>query len=286
MARWRKNIRRRSRLPEGKFHVMNRGAKKLVIFAGDGDRDLFVRLMVRFATKWKVLIISWCLMPNHFHLEIQATGAAMGNFMRDLQATYALAFNRRHRTSGCVFQGRFRCIAIQTGVGLAYVSRYIHANPRDLGVRPQDYGWSSCRSFLSIAPMPPWLHPEAVFEAIRKPGIPDSQSYREYLAAVPAKLPSVTPEPDEFSDWDVERVRRLEELLAERKESMGGLLGKTSLRSLVCWAARAAQQIPAQAVARYYGYSSVDSVHSIVTRFQERISGSPQLREQVEGDLF
>ena len=284
--RRRSNIRRRLVLPAGRFHVINRGARKLVIFAGDADRTLFVRLMVRFARKWGVRIISWCLIPNHYHLEIEADGPGMSRFMRDLQGTYAMAFNRRHRTSGCVFQGRYRCFGIETPAGLAYVSRYIHANSRDMGLSPEDYGWSSCRSYLGIAPMPEWLYPDAVYEAVRKPGMSDTQAYCEYLAAVPPKRPRATPDPDQFSDWQMERVRRVEEILADREHSVRALLGKTSLSTFVCWAARMVYGIPASAVASYYGFKSEASVHVAVARFQRRVPDPGFLARRAEAILF
>jgi REP element-mobilizing transposase RayT len=284
--RRRENIRRRSGLPEGNFHVVNRGARKLGIFVDDRDRSLFVQLMARYALKRGVQIIAWCLMPNHFHLELLASGATLPRFMHDLESTYALAFNRRHGTSGCVFQGRYRCIPIRSPEGLAYVSRYIHANPRDLGIRPDGYGWSSCRSYLGIAPTPNWLHPGAVFEAIRKRGVADSVAYREYLSAVPPKRPKPSSDRDEYTDLDIERIRRLEERLTEHRTAFPKELGKTSLRTLVCFAARMIHEIPAQAVARYYGYHSVHSVHTIVSRLQARMATDSGFQSLAEGDLF
>lgn len=266
--------------------MINRGAKKVSIFTDDRDRALFVRLLGRFALKYQIVIISWCLMPNHFHLELMADGASMCRFMHDLEGSYAMAFNKRHGTSGCVFQGRFRCIPISTSEGLAYVSRYIHANPRDLGERPGDYRWSSCRSYLGFARVPGWLNPAPVLEYLRRDGVSDAVAYGEYLAAVPPKRRKAAAEPDEFADLELEGIRRLEERLTERRPSLPPGLGRLSLRTLICWSARELHNISAAALARFFGYSSDHTVHAIVARADARLGGMPALKELLGAFLY
>jgi REP-associated tyrosine transposase len=286
MARRRKRIMKgRPALPEGDFHVINRGARKVAVFADDRDRSLFLHLLGRFALKYQIMILTWCFMPNHFHLQLRATGVLMCKFMHDLQLTYAMAFNKRHGTFGCVFQGRYRCVAIKSAEGLAYVSRYIHANPRDLGTSPASYRWSSCSSYLGSARVPKWLYLEPVMAALRKPGKSDSLAYREYLAAVPPKKPKASVEPDEFADLEIEQIRRLEEKAIERRLLLPAEFGNVGIRALVCWSARWLHDIPAAALVRYYGYASEKSVHTIADRIKGRMEGletSPLLG----GDLW
>ncbi len=285
-GRRKKLIWRRKGLPQGYFHLINRGARKLSIFADDRDRSAFVRLLGRFSLKYKILVISWCLMPNHFHLEVLATGAAMCRMMHDLQSTYALAYNKRHGTTGCMFQGRYRCLGIKTEEGLAIVSRYIHANPRDLGIQAGDYLWSSCRSYLGLARIPRWLHPEPVLEVIRREDLSDREAYRQYMAAVPPKRRNVGSTHDELEDMDIEKVRRLEEKLSERWTVLGSRLGKVSLQTLVCWSGREIHGIPAHILASYYGYASAKSVNAIVHRFGDRAGKLPDLGGLLVIDLF
>ncbi|HLG44089.1 MAG TPA: transposase [Nitrospirales bacterium] len=285
-GRRKRLIWRRKGLPQGYFHLINRGARKLSIFADDEDRSQFVRLLGRFALKYKVLVISWCLMPNHFHLEVLAAGAAMCRMMHDLQSAYALAYNKRHGTTGCMFQGRFRCVAIKTEEGLACVSRYIHANPRDLGIRAEEYLWSSCRSYLGQSRIPKWLHPELVLTVLRREDVSDIEAYRQYLAAVPPKKRSNGNKTDELEDMDIERVRRLEEKLSERWSVLGSKLGRVSLQTLVCWSGREIHGIRADVLARYFGYASAQSVYSIVHRFGHRAEDFPDLDGTLAFDLF
>src|SRR5205085_8010509 len=112
---------------------MNRGARKVSIFADQTDRNTFRNLLGCFAEKHSVKILAWCLMPNHYHLQPDYEGTPLSLMMRDLNRTYARRFNERHGTTGCLFQGPFKSMLIRDLDGLAYVNRYIHLNLVDLG---------------------------------------------------------------------------------------------------------------------------------------------------------
>ncbi len=107
-------------------------------------------------------------MSNHYHMEPDCEGTRLSEMMHDLDGTYAKAFNERHGLVGCLFQGPFKSMAICDDEGLAYVSRYIHRNPVAAGFRPEEYSWSSCRSYLGLEPTPPWLDPRPVLEWCRR----------------------------------------------------------------------------------------------------------------------
>lgn len=77
-------IKQRMGLPRMPFHVMNRGARKISIFADNDDRRLFVHLMAQFALKHEIKIIAWSLMPNHYHMEPESEGTPLCRMMHDL----------------------------------------------------------------------------------------------------------------------------------------------------------------------------------------------------------
>ena len=88
-----------------------------------------------------------------------------------LQTTYSIRFNRRHRRSGHLFQGRFKAHLIEADSYAARLISYIHLNP----VRPRDkrravpserrgelrrYRFSSHRAYAGLAgakEVPKWL---------------------------------------------------------------------------------------------------------------------------------
>ena len=52
-------------------------------------------------------------MPNHVHLLVESSGHPLAKFMQGLQLSYTQYFNRRHRKSGHLFEGRHKAIVYQ-----------------------------------------------------------------------------------------------------------------------------------------------------------------------------
>jgi REP element-mobilizing transposase RayT len=110
----------------------------------------------------------YCLMPNHYHLLVETPRANLSRAMGWLQTTYTIRFNRRHRRSGHLFQGRYKAHVIEADSYAMTLLRYVHLNP----VRPRDktaeiagdrrgdldrYPWSSHRAYAGKATPPAWL---------------------------------------------------------------------------------------------------------------------------------
>src|SRR4029079_10858925 len=61
--------RRMRRCPGGlAYHVMNRSAGRVRVFEDAGDYDAFERVLAEAATRERMRVCAWCVMPNHFHL--------------------------------------------------------------------------------------------------------------------------------------------------------------------------------------------------------------------------
>ena len=275
-------IKRRMGLPRMMFHVFDRGARKVSIFAGDEDRGLFVDLFGKFALKYEVRITSWCLMPNHYHVEPDGEGTPLCRLMHDLNGTYSKIYNQRHGMTGCLFQGPFRTTSIGDAAGLAYVSRYIHTNPAPLHVAPEEYRWSSCRAYLGLDPCPPWLDPSPVLSLMGDDRVSQQRAYLAYLKAAPPRRRKLRRSFDPMEDFYREYVRHLEEKCSEAMVEVGEVLGRVTLRTLVCWLAHHARGIPAAPIAQFFGYQGEETVRTLVSRFQSRLEGDPALLRAVQ----
>lgn len=101
-----------------------------------------------------VEIISFCLMPNHFHLLLKQTSdEGISKFMGLVQNSYTRYFNDKHQRQGHLFQGQFKAIRVETDEQLLHLSRYIHLNPYSSFVVKsleglEGYPWSSLPEFL------------------------------------------------------------------------------------------------------------------------------------------
>lgn len=98
---------------------------------------------------------AWVLMPNHFHLLVQAGREGTPSLMRRLMTGYAGYFNRRHRRSGHLFQNRYKAILCEKAAYFLELIRYIHMNPlRGKIVDSLDalakFPWSGHRALLGL----------------------------------------------------------------------------------------------------------------------------------------
>ena len=79
--------------------------------------------------RFRVVLHAYQLMDNHYHLIVELTEKNLSRAGQWLNLSYSSWFNRRHRRSGHLFQGRFKSVVVDPlEWGLA-LSRYVHLNP-------------------------------------------------------------------------------------------------------------------------------------------------------------
>jgi REP element-mobilizing transposase RayT len=92
--------------------------------------------------KWErapVDILSMCLMPNHFHLQVkQLVKNGISTFMHRLGTSYTNYFNTRHERTGCLFQGTFKSVRVENEGQFLCLNR-IHVNPIAGGLVTAEY---------------------------------------------------------------------------------------------------------------------------------------------------
>ena len=130
------------------FHVLNRAAKRAVLFEHPRDYAAFVRLLEQAVDRSHVALFAYCIMPNHWHLVLAPkTDGAVSGFMHWLTTTHARRWhNARGLTGlGAVYQGRFKAIPIRRDSHFVWVCRYVERNPlrASLVTRAEDWQWSS-----------------------------------------------------------------------------------------------------------------------------------------------
>ena len=109
----------RINLAGGWYHVTARGNERRVIYRDDEDRDHFLNLVAEMVELFQVHVHAYVLMPNHYHLLLELPEGNLSGGLQWLNVSYSQGFNRRHRRSGHLFQGRFKSILIDPApVGL------------------------------------------------------------------------------------------------------------------------------------------------------------------------
>jgi putative transposase len=130
------------------FHVMNRAVRRTILFETDSDYAAFIRVVCEALLRFKVRIISYSLMPNHWHLVVICESIKeLSKCMHWLQGTHANRWNGAHGTRGrgAVYQGRFKAVPVQKKVSVRRVCRYVERNAlrKGLVARAEDWRWSS-----------------------------------------------------------------------------------------------------------------------------------------------
>jgi putative transposase len=122
----------RVEIEDGWYHVISRGIERRDIFRDDSDRHDFLDRLFGLTESHALLVHAYCLMKNHFHLQVQTRQPNLKEAMQRLLSGYAVRFNLRHRRAGPLFQGRYRAILAGEDDWISEVNRYIHLNPARL----------------------------------------------------------------------------------------------------------------------------------------------------------
>lgn len=133
------------------YHLINRGNGRQQVFHKDQDYQAFVELLGEAGERIPVTLLSYCLMPNHFHLLVKpSSGAELSKWMQWLMTSHVRRYHRHYGTSGHVWQGRYKSFIVQEDGHLLTVIRYIEGNPvkANIVASAADWRWSShlCRS--------------------------------------------------------------------------------------------------------------------------------------------
>ncbi|MBX4181625.1 transposase [Candidatus Parcubacteria bacterium] len=168
---------RKVRIAPGEYyHVFNRGVNKQMIFHDMRDFSRFLFLILYFQSPKvftnlgrliedfvrhrvshsidqdvvrgrMVEIVSFCIMPNHFHLIVkEVSDEGIASYMQRILNAYGKYYNTKYEKSGHVFQGPYRAVHVENDDQLRYLSAYIHRNPREISKwfkKEDQYPWSS-----------------------------------------------------------------------------------------------------------------------------------------------
>lgn len=150
----------RSFVPHGVYHVTARGNRRQEIFLAEGDWIRFLNLLGRVAGEHRWSCLSYCLMPNHYHLVMETPNADLSAGMHRLNGRYARWFNERHGFNGHVFQSRFYAVLVESDAHLLELGRYLPLNPvrARLCRHPSAWPWSSYRALAGASRPPAFLH--------------------------------------------------------------------------------------------------------------------------------
>lgn len=123
-----------------------------------------------------VKFISFCIMPDHYHLLIKILkDDVFSKYISNVENSYSRFFNLKHNRKGPLWQGRFKAVRIKNNEQLLHVSRYIHLNPttNNLVAKPDEWDFSSYRLIIE----------NSIFleEIITEISIKDTITYKNFV---------------------------------------------------------------------------------------------------------
>lgn len=160
------------------YHIYNRGVDKRSVFMSDKDYERFLLSLELFNSQEPILsirerlsiieqendkenflintgveplvkIVSYCLLPNHFHLLLkQLVDEGISEFMRRIGG-YTSYFNLKYSRSGALFQGRYKRKEIIDSYSIMKLICYINGNSEIHRICPVDkWNWNSHFYFI------------------------------------------------------------------------------------------------------------------------------------------
>jgi REP element-mobilizing transposase RayT len=175
--------------PGAFYHVMSRGNSREKLYTGTRDYEKFLQYLEKAAERFALIIHTYCLMGNHYHLLVETPQPNLSVTMQWLNVSYATYFNRNQDRSGHLFQGRFKAILIDVDAYLKHLSRYIHLNPVRAGIinAPGQYRWSSYPSFIGEQLSPKFLMTDLLLGNFGSNKNEARKNYQEFVEGVDIK---------------------------------------------------------------------------------------------------
>lgn len=99
--------------PNTFYHVLSRGNERREIFRDEKDYLKYLEILRKMVERFKIEVHAYVLMPNHYHLLIRTKQGNLSKSIQWLGVSYSVWFNRRHKRSGHLFQGRFKSFVIE-----------------------------------------------------------------------------------------------------------------------------------------------------------------------------
>lgn len=179
-------------LPNGIYHIYNRGVEKRTIFEDEQDYKVFLNYLKEYLSpaldkealkkdvtfkgvtfkgipkqiinySEQIDLFAFCLMPNHVHLLIkQKDKDSIKKFTQSLFTRYSMYFNKRYKRTGSLLQGTYKATNVINKDYLLDITRYIHRNPLKITKTLTDY-YSSYSHYLNQFNIP-WVKNKEVLD--------------------------------------------------------------------------------------------------------------------------
>ena len=165
------------------YHITSRGNARQPIFLDRPDWYGFLDILSSIIGRYEWLCHAYCLMENHYHLIMETPRGNLSRGMRQLNGVYTQFFNRRHKSVGHLFQGRYKAVLVEKESHLLSLCRYVVLNPVRAGLvrLPGQWRWSSYRATVGEMKRPSYLAVDWVLGQFGRKRAEAVRKYRRYV---------------------------------------------------------------------------------------------------------
>jgi len=134
VKKYPRNWRRTHILVEGGiYHIIARGNNKKPLFSEEVDYLFFKTELNNYKRKYSSEVLAYCLMTNHYHLLLKS-GPQLPRLMHAFSIKYAKYINAKYKSTGHLFEDRYKSFLVADDPYLITLIRYIHNNPVRAGL--------------------------------------------------------------------------------------------------------------------------------------------------------
>ncbi len=169
--------------PGGIYHLGSRGNNRQPLYWTDDDRSEFLRILAEVTRRWEWIVLTYCLMPNHFHLVVLVPECGLSEGMQYLNGGYARRTNAVYGRTGHLFRNRFWSESVESEDQLLVAVRYVVLNPVRAGLcsTPERWRWSGHRACAGLDEAPAFLAVDYVLRLFGNRRAEACLAYRRFV---------------------------------------------------------------------------------------------------------
>lgn len=167
----------------GIYHIIYRGANRQEIFHDEEDFQTFLDTLKKYKLKAELTVFGWSLMSNHIHLLLKEGSESISVTMQRISVSYASYYNWKYRTTGHLYEDRFKSENVEDVAYFLTVIRYIHQNPLKARMVScmEDWKWSSCLGYYDMNLYPSQLlNKEFILRMFASDMLSAKERFREF----------------------------------------------------------------------------------------------------------
>jgi len=158
------------------YHVIVRGNNRTSIFENRENKEEYKKVVSRYKKRSRFKLYAYCIMNNHAHLLIEVEDIPLSKIMQGIQQVFTQYYNRTNRTTGHVFEQRYKSFLCDKEAYLLSLIRYIHQNPvRSNFKNGINYPWSSHQEYIGNSELIDVNFPLSLF------AYPKNEAIKRYL---------------------------------------------------------------------------------------------------------